>query len=240
MNEVKDNTLKRKTPEPTSKSTSNSTPKTTVNGGNGSATGGGVTTKTTTTNPYNWGISQLPQNTNITTTDFNIGVDDGKSIEKIDQPLVKQVISNAIDKFSNKDETPTVILITNESSRSGIKVIEYIIAINFDKETRFDTLKLAELQCIHPSIGYTPMVVHSDSKTNTMQLTITVPSLTNDVWVETISYIQHQVRPLLFYSDDSEVGPNDNNRHESIFRQKKRVKFNDGSSGSGGGGGGHV
>jgi hypothetical protein len=218
------NPLKRKTASNQSHKS-----KTTVTTTNGSD---GVTNKSTvTTNLYGWGISSsLSPNTNITTTEFNMGVDDGKSIEKIDQPLVKRVISDAIDKFSNKDETPTVNLITNEDTKGSNKVIEYIIAINFDKETRFNTLKLAELQCIHPSIGYTPMEIKYDLKTDTMQLTITVPSLTNEVWVETISYIQHQVSPLLFYNDDCEVGPNGNNKNESIFRNKKRVKYNDGSS----------
>lgn len=197
------------------------TPKTTVV----TSDKGGVKTTTTTSTAYNWGISPLPSNTNISTVDFNIGIDDIK-IEKIDQPLVRRVISDAIDKFSNKDEKPSIFLTTTEDEKNGTKLVEYVVAINYDRETVFDTLKLAELQCIHFSLGLAPMKINYDIKTETQQLTISIPSLNNEMYCQSVSLLQHQVTPLLFYSDESEVGPNDDNKNESIFRAKKKVKYN--------------
>ena len=178
----------------------------------------------TTSTRYDWGIQPISSNAQVDDVDFKISIDENiKNIHRDDKYLISRVISDTTDKFANKHETPGIHIIVNKQTLGGIELIEYVLSFTFHYDTKIDSLRLAELQCIHPIyISATPMVFGYDKKTDSVQLVITVSSTRNQVLYKHVRLLQHQVSPLLFNSDDNETGPIDDQKNESIFRSRNK------------------
>lgn len=178
---------------------------------------------------YNYGLLSLRDNCEIIRIDIN-GASDLRGCSQEDRVLISNFVNTSARYLAPAHEKCQYIITTNQQTRLGHSILEYLIVVQLSPETVFEIQSLSMLQHINPlRCGTKDSIKHYYDREFNKQCVVMAVSASANLVTITDNVLIHQhysgISTMLATSDGDDTSSHQDFREASINR--KRGKKNE-------------
>lgn len=180
-----------------------------------------------TSNNYNYGLVNLPENCKIT----KIRVNGDKTLQNVNQHDIN-LVSSHITVIQNmlipRTDQSEIVIIDNKPNKTS-SLTEYIVTILFSNDIHIPVEIISILERINPlrCSGGKSIIIGYDKKREKLCITLTIASTLNPiVMIQNVILSQHYTITHQCSTNDSDE-MSSQNQHQEVSVNRKRIRKND-------------